>query len=178
MVRHRPASYAERSQRYCNFSKAKFGSEIEFIAPLKIKPGTFSHDIWFGSCENSEKDYFKLLSQQIAPEDARTVLNQSVITHLCINTNFRHWLESILYLRTSDAAWTEMRRIMFPVLCWMNEKYPVVFGNLYESRKASMAKFFAEYGNRIAEIHEGSDIIRYTWCDKTNQITKMMNVGV
>ena len=33
IVRHRMASYAQESQRYCNYGKDKFGGEITFIKP-------------------------------------------------------------------------------------------------------------------------------------------------
>ena len=33
LVRHRMASYAQESTRYCNYSKDKFGNELTFISP-------------------------------------------------------------------------------------------------------------------------------------------------
>ena len=35
IVRHRPASYAQESTRYCNYSKEQFGRELTFIEPAK-----------------------------------------------------------------------------------------------------------------------------------------------
>lgn len=34
IVRHRIASYAQESTRYCNYSKQRFGNEITFIKPI------------------------------------------------------------------------------------------------------------------------------------------------
>ena len=36
ITRHRPMSFAQQSQRYCNYSKGKFGSEIIFCIPEKL----------------------------------------------------------------------------------------------------------------------------------------------
>lgn len=41
MVRHRMASFAQESTRYCNYSKDKFGGEITFIEPLWFQDGSF-----------------------------------------------------------------------------------------------------------------------------------------
>ena len=36
LVRHRIASFAQESTRYCNYSKEKFGGELSFIRPYYI----------------------------------------------------------------------------------------------------------------------------------------------
>ena len=45
LVRHRMASFAQESTRYCNYSKNKFGNEITVIEP-----------VWFKSMSNKEKE--------------------------------------------------------------------------------------------------------------------------
>lgn len=64
LVRHRIASFAQESTRYCNYSKEKFGGELTFIRPYYIDvtdtdkkresaeytPGS----TWLDSCESAD----------------------------------------------------------------------------------------------------------------------------
>ena len=45
LERSRTLSYNEMSQRYCNFSKDKFDSEVKFIKPCGLSDG-YNTDIW------------------------------------------------------------------------------------------------------------------------------------
>lgn len=163
MVRQRLASFGERSQRYCNFSKDKFGSSIDFIPPCKIKPGTHEYDIWFESCQNAENSYFKLLALGIRPEDARTALNQSVVTQIVMGSNFRHWMQ-VLNSRCSSQAWIEMRRVMYPLLAWCYEKYPIIFKKIYDCHVVGFTEMLKN-GYKPAKIIEGSRIIEYVYSE-------------
>jgi len=40
IVRHRPVSYLQESQRYCRYSQDKFGSEVTFIKPMFFEEGS------------------------------------------------------------------------------------------------------------------------------------------
>ena len=61
LVRHRLASFAQESTRYCNYAKDQFGSEITVIEPCFWREGSPSYDVWKKSCEACEKAYFDLL---------------------------------------------------------------------------------------------------------------------
>lgn len=61
MVRHRIASYAQESTRYCNYSKHRFGAQITVVRPWKFEPGTRSFDTWRRQCQEAEQAYFDLL---------------------------------------------------------------------------------------------------------------------
>ncbi len=45
LVRHRPASFAQESTRYCNYANEKFGNHITFVAP-PFAPETWQYAIW------------------------------------------------------------------------------------------------------------------------------------
>lgn len=45
LVRHRPASYAQESTRYCNYANEKYGNNITFVAP-SFNPATWQYVIW------------------------------------------------------------------------------------------------------------------------------------
>ena len=46
LVRHRVASYAQESQRFCNYSQDKFGGEITVIKPCFLLEGTEAYRQW------------------------------------------------------------------------------------------------------------------------------------
>lgn len=46
IVRHRMASFAQESQRYCNYSKDEFGKEITFIIPEFLDYKSEGWDVW------------------------------------------------------------------------------------------------------------------------------------
>lgn len=99
-VRHRLASFAQESTRYCNYSKDKFDHGVTFIKP------SFFYDLpypkrnyqdWLSAMKNAEDTYFKLL-ERTTPQEARTVLPNSVKTELVITANETEW-QHILNLR-------------------------------------------------------------------------------
>lgn len=62
LVRHRIASFAQESTRYCNYSKEKFGAEIQVIMPTFIKNADEpTRTAWTESMYSVEKQYMRLL---------------------------------------------------------------------------------------------------------------------
>jgi len=102
IVRHRMASYCQESTRYCNYSKEGFGSEITVIEPCFWK--TFSRHwvLWRDGCEAAEESYFLLLEQGATPQEARSVLPNSLKTEVVMTANIREW-RHFLKLRCSPA---------------------------------------------------------------------------
>ena len=72
LVRHRIASFAQESTRYCNYSTEKFGGELSFIWPYYITPRSFEEylkdntntdgDVWMDACEAAEQCYKDLIA--------------------------------------------------------------------------------------------------------------------
>ena len=128
IVRHRLASYSQESTRYCNYIKEDFGSEITVIEPYFFEDSvayvTWKDAMW--QCENA---YFKLLDICAKPEEARTVLPQSLKTELVMTMNLRE-LRHFLKLRTANAAHPQMREVARPLLCTLKKMIPVVFDDI------------------------------------------------
>lgn len=133
VTRHRLASFAVTSQRYCNYSKDKFGHNIDFICPRGItySKDKVKHDLWQKSCLRAEKDYFDLIDAGCKPEEARSVLPNSASTEIVMGTNIREW-RHIFELRCDSHAQIDIREIMTTLLNIMYVKYPVFFEDLYE----------------------------------------------
>jgi thymidylate synthase (FAD) len=134
IVRHRIASYAQESTRYCNYSKEGFGGEITVIAPLFLQERTKGWNIWKESCEAAEKAYFDLLDWGCSPEQARAVLPNSLKTEIIVTMNLREWRHffKLRAIGTTGNPHPQMREIALPLLRDMKQILPEVFGDLEE----------------------------------------------
>ncbi|HWS30923.1 MAG TPA: FAD-dependent thymidylate synthase [Clostridia bacterium] len=129
LVRHRIASFSQESTRYINYANGKFGSEITVIDPCFFEVGSERYSIWKSSCEAAEQAYFELLNAGCAPEEARSVLPNSLKTELIVTANVREW-RHILSLRAARAAHPQARELMGRLLKELKEKAPALFGGL------------------------------------------------
>lgn len=127
MVRHRIASYAQESTRYCNYSNDKFGKEITVIQPcffddipitirqsivdyyldgylkeLPVARDLTDHEKafaeWYMTCKRCENGYFAMLGYGCTPQEARGVLPTDLKTEIVVTANMREW-RHILNLR-------------------------------------------------------------------------------
>jgi len=128
IVRHRPVSYLQESQRYCRYSQDKFGSEVTFIKPMFFKEGSEEYRLWERAMQDTEEIYLKLLETS-SPQAARTVLPNSCKTELITFANLLEWLH-IFKLRTSKGAEPSMREVMIPLLHKFQKKYPTIFSGI------------------------------------------------
>lgn len=92
LVRHRLASFAQESTRYCNYNKDKFNNEITVVNPFCGKESYDVHMIWERLCKDAERAYFELLSCDVKPQIARSVLPTSLKTEIVVTANIEEWL--------------------------------------------------------------------------------------
>jgi thymidylate synthase (FAD) len=147
LVRHRIASFAQESTRYCNYAGEKFGGELSFVKPSYISDGTREYYAWETVCVDAEAAYLCMVNDlKLRPEQARCVLPLCLKTEIVVTANYREW-RNIFKLRTPVAAHPQMRELMCPLLLEVQKKIPVVFDDIYtfwpaddQTRKGSMAK--------------------------------------
>jgi len=127
IVRHRLASYAQESTRYCNYGGDKFGNECSFIEP----PGLVKvqYEAWKTSCTSAEAEYFLMLDEGCAPQIARSVLPTCLKTEIVMTCNFREWRHFIT-LRASKAAHPQIRPIALEIYSMLYQIAPNIFGDL------------------------------------------------
>jgi thymidylate synthase (FAD) len=125
LVRHRPCTFLQESQRYCRYSADKFGNEVTFIKPLFFDTQSEEFAIWKKAMEDMERQYLRLL-QTSTPQAARTVLPNSCKTEIIVYANLLEW-RHILALRTSAAAEPSMREVMIPLQQKLRSRYPTIF---------------------------------------------------
>lgn len=97
IVRHRPASYAQESTRYCNYSKDKFGSEITYIKPAHIDEwDAVSKAHFYNALVTAEEEYLAMISSGRTPQEARAVLPNALKTEIIMTANceeFDHFFD-------------------------------------------------------------------------------------
>lgn len=132
LVRHRLASFAQESTRYCNYSKDNFGSEITFIIPDYLKYKSEGWNIWKESMKQAEDAYFKMLDFGLSPQQARAVLPNSLKTEVVMTANLREWRHffKLRALGTTGKPHPQMLEVAVPLLEDMKNLIPVVFDDL------------------------------------------------
>jgi len=126
IVRHRPCSFLQESQRYCRYSDDKFGAEVTFIRPLFFKENSSEYALWQQAMVETEKLYLQLLESS-TPQAARTVLPNSCKTEIIVYANLKEW-QHIFRLRTTKAAEPSMREVMIPLQQEFERRFPAFFG--------------------------------------------------
>lgn len=131
LVRHRIASYSQESTRYCNYSKDRFGGELTFICPwwVDLDCPTGADYTWWSAMKVAEESYMALLKMGWTPEQARTVLPNSLKTEIVVTMNLREW-RHFFRLRCAPAAHPQMRQIANMLLKGFREVVPVVFDDI------------------------------------------------
>ena len=132
IVRHRIASYSQESTRYCNYSNDKFGNELTFIYPIFNKEcDAGMYDTFEDTCRFIEKRYFEMLKHGATPQEARSILPNSIKTEIVMTMNLREW-RHFFKLRCDKAAHPQTREIANMILKEFKEKIPVIFDYINE----------------------------------------------
>lgn len=135
LVRHRLASFSQESTRYCNYSKDGFGHEIAVIDIasgfkynlLANESDRIKYAIWINAMKDAERSYFDMINAGATPQEARSVLPNSLKTEVVVTANPREWLH-IFRLRTSPQAHPQIREIMIPMQAEFAKYWPSIFG--------------------------------------------------
>ena len=129
LVRHRMASFSQESTRYCNYGKGKFGNELTFIEPLFFVDQYSKMFTWKAACEFAEQTYLTMLDMGIPPQEARSILPNSLKTEVVMTTNPRDW-RHIFHLRCDRASHPQMREVMLPLFEEFKTRWPALFGDV------------------------------------------------
>lgn len=127
LVRHRIASFAQESTRYCNYSKDKFDNGITFIRPFFFDDVKYQR--WLSAMADAESAYLDLLNSGATPQEARSVLPNSTKTEITITANYREW-RNFFKLRTAKAAHPQMHEVTIPLLKELKARLPIIFDDI------------------------------------------------
>lgn len=133
-VRHRVFSFAQESQRYCNYNKDKFNNELTFIRPTWLNIPTGDYTYWDGDwCDidnmkiqlpsdngvadnflwclnNAGMQYRLLINKGLKPQEARAILPNAIKTEL-VMTGFESDWEHFFSLRCSSKAHPDAKKL-------------------------------------------------------------------
>ncbi len=130
MVRHRIAAFAQESTRYCNYTLDKFDKGLTFIRPFFFKADSLEYMDWLQVCKEAESRYLHLVEWHVrTPQEARSVLPNSLKTEIWITANLREW-RHILTLRCSSKAHPQIQQVMIPLRHFLAADLAEVFGNV------------------------------------------------
>lgn len=131
LVRHRLASFCQESTRYCNYGSGKFGEQITVINPCFLERDTEQREFWEDACLAAETAYFNMLNRGCSPQEARSVLPNSLKTEVVMTANIREW-RHFLKLRCDTAAHPQMRELALKLLKMAHEAIPILFDDIWE----------------------------------------------
>ena len=133
----------EAAGRTCYKSEDKItdGSAEKFVRGIikrgheaVIRPSTFdkqdsTYRIWQRTCKQAEVAYFDLLNEGCTPQEARSVLPNSLKTEVVMTADIREW-RHFLKLRCAAAAHPDMRVVANMLLTLLKQTYPVFFEDI------------------------------------------------
>lgn len=123
IVRHRLASFAQESTRYCNYHKGNVG-DVTFIRPCFFMENSVEMDNWVGSCMKAEQLYKDFILIGRTPQESRAILPNSLKTEVVMTANLREW-RHFLKLRacgTTGAPHPQMLEVAVPLLKELRER--------------------------------------------------------
>ena len=154
LVRHRLASFAQESTRYCNYGTENKG--LTFIQPCWFKEdvcgsyGLYFQEVgstydhinkhnqlindysiinWISNMLIVEELYNDCLERNWSPQEARSILPNSLKTEIVITANLREW-RHIFSLRADSHAHPQMRELMIPLLTSFYNEMPELFEDI------------------------------------------------
>lgn len=126
IVRHRIASYSQESTRYCNYHSSKFSNEITVIRPLFWNENSIEYKVWMETVKKCEEGYNTLIELGSTPQEARSVLPNSLKTEIFMTMNLREW-RHFLKLRNSKTAHPQMVEVARLIRDQLVSRYPIIF---------------------------------------------------
>lgn len=123
LVRHRIASYCQKSQRYVS------ESQFEYVTPRSIKESPWANATFVDLMSNIQSAYNRLIELGIKKEDARAVLPNACATSLVATMNFRT-LRHFFKLRLDKRAQEEIREMATEMFFKILKVAPSVFSDL------------------------------------------------
>ena len=142
IVRHRIASYSQESTRYCDYS-----GDVAFVIPpwVNVHSGVYEKTslcranvdsaslAWVEHMLAVEESYKYLRAVGWKPEQARSVLPNSLKTEIIMTANFREW-RHFFFLRVAPAAHPQMRQVATMILEEALKKVDVVFNDFLAAK--------------------------------------------
>ncbi len=136
IVRHRLASYSQESTRYCNYADGKFGGHITVINPvtgfgwdLSNPKDEAKYLIWMDAMLDADEHYQNMIKAGATPQEARSVLPNSLKTEIVMTADLREW-RHFIRLRAGLGAHPQIREVAHMIWGEFMARYPVFFEDI------------------------------------------------
>ncbi|MCK4366960.1 MAG: FAD-dependent thymidylate synthase [Thermoplasmata archaeon] len=126
LVRHRIASYSQRSQRYVD------EGEFEYVTPPNVESDEKARKLFVDFMEESKELYDRLRGMGIRKQDARFVLPNACETRIFVTMNARS-LRNFFHLRMARGAQWEIRKLATKMFDLVHDVAPELFEDLKEA---------------------------------------------
>jgi thymidylate synthase (FAD) len=140
LVRHRLASYSQRSQRYVR------EGGFDYVTPPAVAANAAARGAFDDAVEASRGAYQKLIELGCPREDARFVLPNACATEIVMTANFREW-RHFLELRGDAAAQWEIRQLAVAILRDLKSRAPAVFASYDVDEAAGCIRVTTDQGD-------------------------------
>jgi thymidylate synthase (FAD) len=140
IVRHRLCAFSQESTRYANYARDKFGQEITVIRPFFWPQKSDAYGVWKAQMESAEAAYLRLIEGGASPQEARSVLPNSLKTEVVMTANMREW-RHIFKLRCAGASHPQIRQLMLPLLDRFKKEIAVLFDDLHLEFRTDIDRF-------------------------------------
>ena len=126
LVRHRIASYSQRSQRYVD------EGEFEYVTPPNVERDEEARKLFVDFMEKSKELYDRLRGMGIRKQDARFVLPNACESKIVVTMNARS-LRNFFHLRMARGAQWEIRKLAAMMFDLVHDVAPELFEDLKEA---------------------------------------------
>lgn len=132
LVRHRLFSFTQESTRFVRYT-----DELEFIQPINLK----SLIPFEKAVTGAEYEYRRMLAAGDRPQEARSVLPNSLAATIAVTGNLRNWRHFFL-MRTSKETHPDFKRITIPMLAEFQKVVPLLYDDIVPeaSQRANLEK--------------------------------------
>ncbi|MEW5693642.1 MAG: FAD-dependent thymidylate synthase [Candidatus Hydrogenedentota bacterium] len=119
LVRHRIASYSQKSQRYVR------EDGFEYITPDTIKTSKY-HRRYEALMKEIDNFYNEMINDKIPAEDARYILPNACCSEIVVTMNARAWLHFLELREENNAQW-EIRKLAKQIHLKLQNIAPTIF---------------------------------------------------
>ena len=126
----------EMNSKYHNFiangvvvHNCTYGGGATFIKPCFWEDDSMQMAMWRRAMEHAEKVYCDMLKSGATPEQARSVLPNSLKTEIVMTMNLREW-RHFFRMRLSHRAHPQMREVSNMIYTELKNRVPIVFDDI------------------------------------------------
>jgi thymidylate synthase (FAD) len=138
LVRHRLFSFTQESTRFVKYGVStsvdatltQYGHGMEFICPSEVyKPDRSRFATFEWAVTEAEKNYMAMLADGVRPQEARSILPNSLAATIAVTGNLRNWRHFFL-MRTSKETHPDFRRVTIPLLEQFQQLIPILYEDI------------------------------------------------